>query len=189
MLGESVFETDRTIINGELRGGIRILAEVAGAEELEGSTGFGVRDDFFGVAAADLQALRVQAGDEILLVDFFFLILAHIVVQEGIIQAGLKGDAVPGGHPVQGLALDLAIGTGTAGEGIQVHGAVHFGDVAFGILDAFVAADDVGTLEPDFIAGNMRWYFLTGTSMKSSCSIQSSRPKARVRSPISGWSG
>ena len=36
MLRESVFEADRTVVDREFCGGVRILAEVACAEELEG---------------------------------------------------------------------------------------------------------------------------------------------------------
>ena len=54
---------------------------------------------------------------------------------------------------MEGLAFDLPVGPGAAGEGIHVHGAADLGHVAIFILDALIAADDIGALEADLVAG------------------------------------
>ena len=109
LFGESVPQTDGAVIDGEGGGGIRILAEITGAQELEGGAGFRIGDDLFGKAAADNEAFGIQAGNEILFVGFRLLVI-EIIIEEGLVKTGLEGDAVPGGNPVQGFALDFPVG-------------------------------------------------------------------------------
>ena len=57
-----------------------------------------------------------------------------------------------GAHPVD-RAFDLAVRGRAAGFAVEVGGAAEFDDVAGGILDDFVALDDVGVFQAHFAAG------------------------------------
>lgn len=134
----------------------------------------------------DGEAIGVQAADEILLIDFLALFfLLHLAHQERLIESGLERHALRRADPVE-RSLDPAVCAFASAEGVHVHRAMQLGDVALRVLDALLALDDIRALKPHFIAGEQAEELLGGTSMKSSCSTYTSRPKITFRVPISG---
>ena len=100
----------------------------------------------------------VYAAHTVLLFVLLYGIAGVLACPQATVVAHLAGDAVCLAYPVQGLALDLAVGSGHAATALGVVGGVYACDVALGILlyalgGVFVALDDVGVLQAHLLAG------------------------------------
>ena len=109
----AIFQRNHPVIYAHLGGGIFILAEIAGSQELEGGTDICIGNGLFGIAANDMQAVRIQTGNEILLIRgfFAFVIGFDLIVEQRLIKAGFDGFAVSGVYPME-RTLNLAVAPG-----------------------------------------------------------------------------
>ena len=100
----------------------------------------------------------VYASHAVLLLVLFDGIARVLACPQAVVVAHLAGYAVCLAHPMQGLALYLAVGAWHAATAVGVVGGMYAGDVALGILlyalcGILVALYDVGVLQAHLLAG------------------------------------
>src|SRR6185436_7982176 len=72
--------------------------------------------------------------------------------EEPVVEPALGVEGVRGADPVDG-SFDLAAGGRSTRFAVEVGGATKFSDPAGGVLDHFLALDDIGVLQAHFTSG------------------------------------
>ncbi len=99
------------------------------------------------VGGHHLQAVRVEQCQEVLAAG-----IGLGVGEQAVVQAHFGGHAVGHAHPGDGGLHLHAVGPGRAALGVGHHGREHLRHLAFGILLAAGAFDDVAALQPHLVA-------------------------------------
>ena len=111
------------------------------------------------------QTQSVSTLDAFLVLETLQLVARILHLPQALIEAHLGTYGIVTADPVQGLALDLAVGTGQSAARLGVVGAIDGGDASLGILVAgvlFVALDNVGVLQSHLLAGSQAHELLLG---------------------------